>query len=81
MTRTQLRRYQRHKKAGKEASTSQLKPDETSGQKTQYPKGMWVEKGKIVVNQTTAMTMESSGEKGIVSTQSIKCTSLVEDKK
>lgn len=28
-----------------------------------------------------AMTMGSSGEKWIVSSQSIKCTSLVEDKK
>lgn len=32
-----------------------------------------------MVNQT--MAMDSSGEKGIVSSQSIKCTSLVEDKK
>lgn len=45
-TKTQWRRYQRNKKARKEASTSQLKPVETSGQKRQYPKGMWVEKGK-----------------------------------
>lgn len=34
-----------------------------------------------MVNQTMTMTMDSSGEKGIISTQSIKCTSLVEDKK
>lgn len=81
MTRTQWRHYQRNKNAGKEALTSQLKLVESSGQKRQYPKGMWVEKGEIMANQTTSMNMDSSGEKGIVSTQSIKCTSLVEDKK
>lgn len=42
---------------------------------------MQVEKGKIVANHTMIITMDSSGEKGIISTQSIKCTSLVEDKK
>lgn len=81
MIRMQWRRYQRNKKGRKEASTSQLKPIETYRQKRQYPKGIWVEKGKIMVNQTMAMTMDSSGEKGIVSTQRIKCTSMAEDKK
>lgn len=38
MTITQWRHYQRNKKAGKEASTSQLKPVETFGQKRQYSK-------------------------------------------
>ena len=42
----------------KEALTSQLKPVETSGQKRQHPKGVWIEKGKIVANQTMAMTMD-----------------------
>lgn len=51
MTRTQWRRYQRNKKVGKEALTLQLKSVETSRQKRQHPKGVWIEKGKIVANQ------------------------------
>lgn len=81
MTRIQWRRYQRNKKAGKEAPTLQLKSVETSGQKRQLPKGVWVEKGKIVANQTIAMIVDPTGKKGMVSSQSMKCSPRVEKEK
>lgn len=44
-------------------------------------KGAWMEKGKIMANQTMAMTVDLAGRKGIISPQSMKCTSQVENKK
>lgn len=81
MTRTQWRRYQRNKKDEKEAPTSQLKPVETSGQERQLPKGVWTKKGKIVSNQTITMIIDLVGRKRIVSSQSMKCSSQVENEK
>lgn len=40
-----------------------------------------MEKGKIVANQTMAMTVDHEGRKGIISSQSMKCSSQVENKK
>lgn len=73
--------YQRNKKVGKEAPTSQLRHVETSAQKRKFPKVVWVEKGKIVANQTIAMTVDPTGKKGVVSSQSMKCPSQVEKEK
>lgn len=66
MTRTQWRRHQRNKKAGKVVTTPQLKPSETAGQKEQMPKV--VGPRKMVANQTVAMIVDSMGKKAVITT-------------
>lgn len=77
MTRTQWRRYQQNKKAGKNVMTPHLKLVETSRQKRQIPKAVGVGQGKMVVSRTMAMTVDPTGKKAIVTFQSMKCLSEV----
>lgn len=78
MTRTQWRRYQWNKKVGRDITTPYLKLVETFGQKKQIPKVLELGQGKIVANQTMAMTVDSTGKKAVVASQSVKCSSEVE---
>lgn len=74
MTRTQWRRYQQNKKVGKVVTNPQLKPSETVGKEKQKVVGP----GKIVANQTVAMTIYSTGKKEVIATQNVECLLEVE---
>lgn len=79
MTRTQWRRYQQNKKAGKEDSSSGTRPIEPTEQKRSNPQKKWVEKEKIMVNQTVAMTVDTSGKSEVVTNQSAKRSSAIKE--
>lgn len=59
----------------------QLKPVETFGQKRQLPKGVWVEKGNIMANHTITVIVDPTGRKGMVYSQSMKCSPKVKKEK
>lgn len=79
MTRMQWRRHQRNKKAGKKASSSGTNPVELTEQKRDTSEKKWVEKEKIMVNQTIAMTVDTAGKSEMVSNQSTKCSSITKE--
>lgn len=78
MSKTQWRHYQRNKKVGRDVTTPHLKPVETSRQKKKIPKLLGPGQGKMVANQTMAMTVDSMGKKAVVASQSVECSSEVE---
>lgn len=79
MTRTQWRRYQHNKRVGKEASPSGTNPVEPTDQKRSIPQKKWVEKKKIMVNQTIAMIVDTAGKSEMVSNQSTKRSSTIKE--
>lgn len=58
-------------------TTPHLKPVETSRQKRHIPKEVGVGKEKMVANQTMVMTVDPTGKKAVVTSQSMKCSSQV----